>query len=189
MDSLKERILKDGRIINGNVLQVGKFLNHLVDVQLLSAIGKEFARFFKDCQPTKIITIESSGIPIAAITSLEMQIPFVFAKKNYSSNLTNDVYSAKVYSFTKKTYFDIYVEKDFIKQTDRLLIIDDFLACGSAANGLIEIIKEADAVLLGVGICIEKSFQQGASNLIKQGINVHSLVKIKSLENGIIDII
>lgn len=186
MDALKARILKDGKVVDGNVLQVGSFLNHMVDAQLLSDIGKEFASIFRDSCPTKILTIEASGISIAAFCAYELQIPFIFAKKYNSSNLTDDVYSAEVFSYTKQTTFNIRVSKELIDRTDRVLIVDDFLACGGAIGGLIRIIEEAHAALAGVGICIEKSFQQGAADLLSQGVNLHSLVKIQSLENGIV---
>jgi len=184
MESLKERILKDGKVVDGNILQVSSFLNHMVDIRLLSDIGKEFASIFTDCRPTKIFTIEASGISIATMCAIEMQVPFIIAKKYSSSNLTDNVYNAEVYSYTKQKAFNISVSKEIINSNDRLLIVDDFLAFGGAVNGMMHIIEEAQATLVGVGICIEKSFQQGASNLISQGINLHSLVKIKSLENG-----
>ena len=185
METLKKRILKDGKVIDGNILQVSSFLNHMVDIQLLSDIGKEFVSIFSDYHPTKIITIEASGISIATVCALELKIPFIFVKKNYSSNIPDDVYSTDVFSYTKQKSFSICVSKEFINCNDRLLIIDDFLASGSALNGIIHIIKEANATLIGVGICIEKTYQKGASNLLSQGVNLHSLVKIKSLEGGI----
>jgi len=186
LESLKKRILIDGKVADGNILQVSSFLNHMVDINLLSNIGKEFAAIFKDCLPTKIITIEASGIPIATMCALELQIPFIIAKKYISYNLTDDVYSTEIYSYTKQKSFNIIVLKELINQNDRLLIIDDFLAYGTAIKGIMHIIEEAKATLVGVGICIEKSYQQGASELLSQGVNLHSLVKINSLENGII---
>jgi len=186
MDLLKERILKDGKIGDGGVLRVNEFLNHLVDTQLLYEIGKAMAGIFRKCQPTKIITIEASGIPIAAFCALELQIPFIIAKKHSPTNLPTDTYNAEVFSYTKKAISNIRVSKDVIHSSDRILIVDDFLARGGAVNGLMTIVKEANATLVGVGICIEKSFQQGASGLITEGVNLHSLVKIKSLENGTI---
>lgn len=186
MESLKERILKDGKIVDSNILQVSNFLNHMIDIRLLSDIGKEFAAIFKNCNPTKIVTIEASGISIATMCALELQIPFIFAKKNSSSNLTGDIYNAEVYSHTKQKTFNISVSKELINCNDRLLIIDDFLAFGSAIRGLMHIIEEAQATLIGVGICIEKTYQKGAAEMLSRGINLHSLVKIKSLENGII---
>jgi len=186
LESLKNRILTDGKVVDGNILQVSSFLNHMVDMNLLSNIGKEFATIFKDCRPTKILTIEASGIPIATMCAFELQIPLIIAKKNISSNLTGAVYCAEVFSHTKQKSFNIIVLKEHLNQNDRVVIIDDFLAFGAAVRGTIHIIEKAQATLVGVGICIEKSYQQGASELISQGVNLHSLVKIKSLENGII---
>jgi xanthine phosphoribosyltransferase len=188
MEMLKERILNEGKIVNSDVIQVSSFLNHMIDTKLLYEIGKEFARVFFDCQPTKIITIESSGIPIAAFCALELQIPFIIAKKHSAINLTGDFFNAEVFSYTKQTVFNIRISKEFINQGDRILIIDDFLACGGAVEGLMHIINEANATLIGVGICIEKSFLQGASKIISQGVNLHSLVRIKSIEDGNINI-
>lgn len=188
MELLKKRVLTDGKIVADDVLQVSSFLNHMVDTKLVHEIGKEFASIFKNCFPTKIITIETSGISIAAFCAFELQIPLLIAKKHSAFDLTGDVYNADVYSFTKQTTFNIRVSKEFINKCDRIIIIDDFLACGDAVEGLIHIINEANAFLVGVGICIEKSFLQGASNLRSRGINLHSLVKVKSLENGIIEL-
>jgi len=189
MELLKQRILSEGKIINGEVLQVGSFKEHMIDARLLHEIGKELASIFKDFQPTKILTIEASGIATAAFCALELNIPFIIAKKHNAINITGDVYFTDVFSYTKQTNFNIRVSKECINQNDRILIIDDFLSLGSAVEGLIRIINEANATLIGVGICIEKSFLQGASKLISQGINLHSLVRIKSLDNGVIEII
>ena len=186
MDMLKEYILAKGKIIDGNILQVSSFLNHMIDIKLLHEIGKELAAIFNDSHPTKIITLESSGISIATCCALELQIPFIIAKKHSAINLTGDFYSTEVFSYTKQAMFNIRVSKEFINQTDRIIIVDDFLASGGAVDGLIRIIDEANAALVGVGICIEKSFLQGASRLISQNVNLHSLVKIKSMENGVI---
>ena len=186
MDLLKERIIKDGKVLEGNVLQVSSFLNHMVDTALLYEIGKEFASVFGPQKPTKIMTVEASGIPFAAFCAYELQIPFIIAKKHSSTNLPENFYSAEVYSYTKRASANIRVSKDFILSEDKVVILDDFLAFGSAVDGLISIIEEANATLLGVGICIEKSFQDGAANLASKNINVHSLVRIKSLENGIV---
>jgi len=184
MDILRERIFTEGKVVDGNVLQVGSFLNHFVDTFLLHEIGKKFSSIFSEYSPTKIITIEASGISVAAFTALELQIPYIIAKKNSSSNLTGDLYSADVFSFTKQKMFTIHVSKEYIKKYDKILIIDDFLGSGNAVEGLMSIINKANATLIGVGICIEKSFLHGASNLIAKGINLHSLVKIKSVEDG-----
>lgn len=189
MELLKNRVLSDGKIVDGNVIQVSSFLNHMIDTQLMSEIGKEMARIFKDCAPTKIITIETSGIAIAAFSALELQIPFIIAKKHTALNLTGDFYTTEVYSFTKQSVFNIRISKEFINKNDKILIIDDFLACGAAVEGLIRIINEAGASLAGVGICIEKSFHEGAEKLLSHDVNLHSLVRIKSIEGGVISII
>jgi len=188
MELLKKRILSEGKIVDGNVIQVSSFLNHMIDTELMHKIGKELASIFRDCKPTKIITIETSGIPIAAFSALELQIPFIIAKKHSALNLTGEFYTADVFSFTKQSTFNIRVSKEYIDHNDRILIVDDFLACGGAVEGLMRIIHEADAHLIGVGICIEKTYHQGAAKLISQGVNLHSLVKIKSVENGVMSI-
>jgi len=185
MDALKERILADGKVLDGNILKVSSFLNHMIDAQLMSLIGIEFAQKFADQKPTKIITIETSGIAMAAFTAYELKIPFIIAKKHASALLNDDdCYSADIFSHTKQILNNVRIPRNFINPSDRLLIIDDFLAHGKAVLGLIDIIKEANATLLGVGICVEKSFQAGAKELNARGVNLHSLAKIKSLENG-----
>jgi xanthine phosphoribosyltransferase len=183
MKELKERILKYGKIGESNVLKVD-FLNHIVDTQLLYEMGKELSSIFKNCYPSKILTIEASGIAIAASCALELRLPFVIAKKDYSINSPTDVYKTEIYSYTKEKIYNVYVSKNAITPKDRILIIDDFLANGCAVKGLIEIIAKAESTLVGIGICIEKSFQQGLLNPEEQNLN--SLVKIKSLDDGVI---
>jgi xanthine phosphoribosyltransferase len=187
VDLLKQRIISEGKVLPGNIIQVSSFLNHMVDPELIGAIGKEFANVFRDSKPTKVITLEASGISMGLMTALELHIPLIIAKKYSTINLTGNIYSAEVYSYTRKESVFIRISKEFLDENDRVLIIDDFLAYGGATNGLIQIINEANAKLIGIGICIEKSFQQGAVNLIDQHANLHSLVRIKSLENGIIE--
>jgi xanthine phosphoribosyltransferase len=184
LEALKDRIIKDGKVGSDKVLLVDTFLNHMVDTKFVYEIGAEFAKIFAGACPSKIVTVESSGIAIAAYCALHLQIPFVIAKKYYSSNLPKDVYSAEIYSYTKNTSANIYISKEAVSSSDSILIIDDFLAYGSAVLGLTRIINDAQAGLAGVGICIEKSFQPGANELISKGINLHSLVRIKSLEGG-----
>ena len=186
MEILKERILSEGKILEGNILQVSSFLNHLVDTRLLHQTGKALAAVFADCRPTKIITIETSGVPFAAFCALELQIPFIIAKKLKSLNLSDDVYTSEVFSFTTQVMYNMRVSKDCINQNDKILIIDDFLASGKGVKGLMSIIRQANATLVGVGICIEKTFLQGAAELIRQGVNLHSLVRIASIENNTI---
>ena len=186
MELLKQRILKEGKVLPGNIVQVSSFLNHMVDPFLMQEIGKEFAKIFRDHKPTKILTPEASGIPMAAFTALELEIPFIIAKKYSTINLTETFYSAEVFSQTRQVSVYIRVSKEYLNENDRILIIDDFLAFGSAVNGLCKIIQEAKATLIGVGICIEKSFQEGATDLEAKNVNLHSLAKVISLENGII---
>ena len=188
MDKLKQRILRDAKVLPGDIIKVGGFLNHMVDIRLMHDIGREFAGIFGGQKPEKILTIEAAGIPIAAMTALELDIPFVIAKKFDSIEHINpsDDYSAEVVSHTKKTQHVIRVSKSFFEPGERVLILDDFLAYGCAARALVDIVRQAQATLVGVGICVEKSFQSGASDLISQGINLHSLVRVQSLENSVI---
>ncbi|MCL2616220.1 MAG: xanthine phosphoribosyltransferase [Defluviitaleaceae bacterium] len=191
MDKLKQRILKDAKVLPGNIIKVGGFLNHMVDIGLMRDIGKEFASIFGEYKPTKILTIEAAGIPIATMTALELGIPFIIAKKYDSIEHINinDDYSAEVVSHTKKTQHVIRVSKSFFLPEDRVLILDDFLAYGDASRALVEIVKKSQTTLVGVGICIEKSFQNGRDELASQGINLHSLVRVQSLENGVISML
>ena len=184
LDLLKKRIVEDGRVIGDDILKVDMFLNHQIDVGLLQEIGKEFKRRFADTEVTKILTIEASGIGIACITAQYFSVPVVFAKKGLHRNVGDNVYSADVYSFTKDITTTITVSKDYIHKEDRILIIDDFLANGAAATGLIDIINQADATLAGVGIVIEKGFQPGRRLLESAGVRLESLAVIKSMGNG-----
>jgi xanthine phosphoribosyltransferase len=184
MQLLKERIIKDGRLLNGNILKVDSFLNHQLDVELFNEIGKEFKKRFKDKNITKILTVEVSGIAIACITAQYFNVPVVFAKKHQGINMDSDSYESDVFSYTKKTAYKIKVAKRFIKPEDEILIIDDFLASGSAVSGLIDIINQANAKIAGVGIVIEKSFQQGRQIILEKGIQLESLAIIKAFENG-----
>ncbi|TKG92400.1 xanthine phosphoribosyltransferase [Puteibacter caeruleilacunae] len=189
MELLKQRILEDGRIEEGNILKVDNFLNHQLDINLLTEVGKEFTRLFADLGITKILTIEASGIAIASLTALQMDVPVVFAKKTQSKNLDNETWDAKVHSYTKGITYTIKVSKRYLSESDKVLIIDDFLANGQACLGLKEIVENSGAELKGVGIVIEKSFQQGAKMLKDAGINLHSLARIASIEDGSIDFV
>ena len=184
MKLLEERIIADGKVIGDDILKVDMFLNHQIDVHLLQEIGKEFKRRFDGCNINKILTIEASGIGIACITAQYFSVPVVFAKKGLHRNVGDNVYSADVYSFTKDITTTITVSKDYIYKEDRILIIDDFLANGAAATGLIDIINQADATLAGVGIVIEKGFQPGRRLLESAGVRLESLAVIKSMDNG-----
>ena len=181
MKLLEERILKDGKIRPGNVLKVDGFINHNIDVPFVYELGREFYNRFKDDRVTKILTIEASGIGIACLTALHFGVPVVFAKKSRTSNISKDVYTARVDSFTHGTTCDIVVSKEFLSKSDRILIIDDFLALGNALVGLREITLASGATLVGAGIVIEKSFQSGGKMLREQGMRIESLAKIASM--------
>lgn len=184
MELLEQRIIKDGVVKKGNVLKVDSFLNHQIDIEFYSEIGAEFARLYKDCDVTKILTIEASGIGIACVTAQSFNnVPVVFAKKNKTNNLSDDVYSSKVVSFTHGREYEIVVSKSYIKPEDKILIIDDFLANGKALEGLIKIINQAGATVVGAGIVIEKGFQPGGENLRKQGVRVESLAIVESMND------
>ena len=184
MKTLKEKIVQEGKVLSDTVLKVDTFLNHQIDPLLMKEIGEEFANRFSDQVITKILTIESSGIAPATMLGLVIGAPVVFARKKKSLTLANNVYSSKVYSFTKNETNEISVSKDFLSPDDNVLIVDDFLANGEAVKGLLDIAEQAGANVIGVGIVIEKGFQQGGQNLRKQGIRVESLANIKTLANG-----
>lgn len=184
MKELKERILKDGIVRPGNVLKVDSFLNHQMDIELINKMGKEFRRRFAGKEINKIVTIEASGIGIACIVAQYFNASVVFAKKTASLNLDGDMYTTKVYSFTKKKEYDVILSKKFLSAEDHVLLIDDFLANGCALNGLIEIVKQAGATLEGAGIAIEKGFQHGGDRLREQGVQVESLAIIESMDDS-----
>lgn len=188
MQLLKDRILKDGKVRAGNVLKVDSFLNHQMDIELFGEIGKEFRKRFADCEVTKILTIEASGIGIACIAAQYFKVPVVFAKKNQTKNIAGEVYTSKVESFTHGRVYDIIVAKEFIKPEDKILIIDDFLANGNALLGLSKLVKDAGAHLVGAGIVIEKGFQEGGNLVRSQGVRVESLAIIDSMseKDGIV---
>lgn len=182
MKLLEERIRKDGVVKEGNVLKVDSFLNHQMDVELFNEMGKEFKRLFADKPINKILTIEASGIGIACIVAQSFHVPVVFAKKSQSVNIDGDLYTSKVESFTHKRVYDIIVSKKFLSADDHVLIIDDFLANGCAVMGLIDLINEAGATLEGVGIAVEKGFQQGGKLIREKGIRLESLAVIESMD-------
>ncbi|MCR5596750.1 MAG: xanthine phosphoribosyltransferase [Lachnospiraceae bacterium] len=183
MKLLEERIRKDGVVKEGNVLKVDSFLNHRMDIELFSEMGKEFKRIFADKPINKILTIEASGIGIAVIAAQYFDnVPVVFAKKSQSINLDGSVYSTKIQSFTHGRVYDVIVSKKYLSPEDHVLVIDDFLANGCAIEGLISIIKESGATLEGVGIAIEKGFQDGGKNLRESGVNLHSLAIVESMD-------
>ncbi|MGN0505406.1 MAG: xanthine phosphoribosyltransferase [Lachnospiraceae bacterium] len=182
MKLLEERIRKDGIVKEGNVLKVDSFLNHQMDVALFAEMGKEFKRLFAGQNINKILTIEASGIGIACVAAQSFGVPVVFAKKTQSINLDGEMYTSKVESFTKKKVFDIIVSKKFLSPEDHILIIDDFLANGCAALGLMELIQKAGATVEGVGIAIEKGFQRGGALIREKGIHLESLAIIESMD-------
>lgn len=182
MQLLKDKIISEGTVKAGGVLKVDNFLNHQIDIALYNEMGKEFARLFKEETVTKILTIEASGIGIACIAAQYFGVPVVFAKKVQSKNLDGDIYTSQVHSFTHGRDYTIRVSKKFIDQTDKVLIIDDFLANGKALVGLMDIVSQAQATLVGAGIAIEKGFQEGGHNLRAQGINIQSLAIIKEMD-------
>ena len=186
MKLLEERIRTHGKIREGGVLKVDSFLNHQMDVKLFQEMGKEFLRLFGDCGVTKILTIEASGIGIACVTAQFFDCPVIFAKKNKTRNIAGDVYTSKVESFTHGKVYDIIVSKEFLYPEDRVLLIDDFLANGSALQGLINLVQDAGATLVGAGICVEKAFQPGGDLIRGMGVRVESLARIKamSVEGG-----
>lgn len=188
MQLLKDRIRQDGQVMSGNVLKVDSFLNHQMDIELFGEIGKEFKTRFADCNINKILTIEASGIGIACIVAQYFKVPVVFAKKNPTKNIAGEVYTSRVESFTHNKVYDIIVSKRFLNSTDRVLIIDDFLANGCALKGLIELVNGAGATLEGAGIVIEKGFQEGGKLIRNMGIRVESLAIVDSMseEGGVV---
>ncbi len=183
MQLLKERIVKDGKVFPGNILKVDSFLNHQMDIELLSAIGDEFKKRYSDKEVTKVLTIEASGIGIACFVAKAFGVPMLFAKKNKTKNIASDVYTAKVQSYTHGTSYDIIVSKEFLNSDDKVLVIDDFLAKGQALQGLISIVNSAGAQLVGTGIVIEKGFQDGGKALRDSGIRVESLAIVDSMDD------
>lgn len=184
MKLLKDKIISEGHVKEGNILKVDSFLNHQLDVKLFREIGKEFYRRFDGENVTKILTIEASGIGIACIAAEEFGCKVIFAKKTKSKNLDGEVLTSTVHSYTKDTDYDIMVSKRFLSPNDRILIIDDFLANGCAILGLSDIVEQSGATLVGAGIVIEKGFQQGGELIRSHGIRLESLAVIESMENG-----
>ena len=185
MKILEDRIRQDGVLKPGNVLKVDNFLNHQMDIALFDEMGKEWARRFADKPINKILTIEASGIGIAAIVSRHFgNVPVVFAKKAKSINLEGDVYKTKIESFTHKKVYDVIVSKKYIGPEDHVLIIDNFLANGCALQGLIELVEEANATIEGIGIAIEKGFQQGGEIIRSKGIQLESLAIVDGIDDA-----
>ena len=181
MELLKQRILKDGKCLEGGVLKVDSFINHQMDPVLMKAIAEEFAGRFSGSGANKILTIEASGIAPAIMTGYIMKLPVVFAKKRKPSTMEN-ILSTTIFSFTKNREYEVYVSRDYLHEGDRVLFIDDFLANANAAKGIIDLIHQAGAELTGMGFLIEKAFQHGRGPLEKAGIRVESLAVIESLD-------
>lgn len=182
MKLLEERILRDGECRAGDVLKVDSFLNHQLDVELLCELGKEFYRLFKEDGVTKILTVEASGIAVACLAAQYFHVPVVFAKKSKTSNISTDVYSASVASYTHGVTNTVVVSKQYLHAEDRVLLIDDFLAKGNALIGLASLVEQAGATLVGAGSVIEKAYQGGGDILRRQGVRVESLARIASLD-------
>lgn len=183
MKLLEQRILEDGVMEGEDVLKVDSFLNHQMDVALFAEMGKEWARLFAQDNVTKILTIEASGIGIACVVAQQFGVPVLFAKKNKTKNIAGQVYTAQVESFTHGRVYDIIVSKKFLGPGDRVLLIDDFLANGAALQGLIKLVRDSGATLVGAGIAVEKAFQPGGELIRSMGVRVESLARIKSMSS------
>ncbi len=184
MRYLQDQIKKHGKVISTDIVKVDSFLNHQLDPEILDNISQEFVDRFKGLNPTKILTIEASGIAIAMLMGVKMRVPVIFAKKKKPSTMDDNFYSADVFSYTKKETKGIVVSKEFLNERDRVIIVDDFLAMGSASLGLIDIVNTANAEVVGIGIAVEKGFQPGGKILRDKGYNLHSLAIIERIENG-----
>ncbi len=184
MKALEEKILSEGQVLPGNILKVGSFLNHQIDADFMMEMGSEIATLFADSAVNKILTIETSGIAIAMAAAAIMHIPMVFAKKNKSSNIGGEVYKAVVHSYTHNTDYTVVVAKEYLSSKDKILIIDDFLANGKALMGLIDIVGQAGAEVVGCSCAIEKGFQRGGDMLRAKGIRVESLTIVESMDDN-----
>ena len=181
MKLLEERIRQEGIVKSGSVLKVDSFINHQMDVLFFDKMGAEFKRLYADAPINKILTIEASGIGIAAVVAQHFDVPVVFAKKSQSINLDGDVYSTKIQSFTHQRIYDVIVSKKFLNADDHVLLIDDFLANGCALNGLIDLVEDAGATVEGIGIAVEKGFQPGGDDLRSRGYHLESLAIVQSM--------
>ncbi|GIP33962.1 xanthine phosphoribosyltransferase [Paenibacillus sp. J2TS4] len=186
MDRLKQKIREHGIVLSDQVLKLDALLNHQVEPSLIMEMGQEFARRFQGESITKVITVETSGIPVAFATAYHFDIPMVFARRKKTLTTDADSYIERVPSFTKGIVTDIMISKSFLAPEDRLLFIDDIIANGDAARGLLRIIDQAGCELVGMGVVVEKSFQKGAQTIREQGIRMESLVSIAGLEDGVI---
>lgn len=185
MEALKQRIARDGKILPGNIVKVDGFLNHQVDTRFMGEIADEFAKYFDISKVTKVLTAEASGIALAAVCSYKYGVPMVFAKKAKSDNIEGGLYQSDIFSYTYKKKVTLICSKDWITSEDRVLVIDDFMANGEAMRGLLEIVQQAGAELVGVGVAVEKGFQHGGDKLRAEGYPLKSLTIIDSAdENG-----
>ena len=184
MKYLEQQIVKHGKIVSKDIVKVDSFLNHQLDPHILDSIASMFVKEFSHLAPTKILTIEASGIAIAMLMGVKMGIPVIFAKKKKPSTMAADFFYSEVFSYTKKEKNGIVVSKEFLNKQDRVLIVDDFLAMGAASFGLIDIVNQSKAEVIGIGIAVEKGFQQGGKLLRQQGYNLHSLAIIEKIEDG-----
>ena len=182
MQSLQDKIRREGKVYPGGVLKVDGFLNHQIDVAFLQEIGREFHRRFADANVTKILTVEASGIAVACLTAVEFGVPVLFAKKSKTSNISDNVYAAEVASFTHKTVNTVLVSKEYLHAGDRVLILDDFLANGCALQGLISLCEQAGAAVVGCGVVIEKAFQPGHALIEGMGVRVEALARVASMD-------
>ena len=183
MKAMEEKILREGKVLPGGILKVGSFLNQQIDSTFLGEMAREFASLYQDAGVNKVLTIESSGIAIAAAVAMEMGVPMVFAKKHKSSNVDGSVYKAEVYSYTHGASYTVVVGSDYLRKEDTVLLVDDFLANGKALNGLAELVQQAGAKLAGAAIAIEKGFQGGGDALRAKGVRVESLAIVESMSD------
>ncbi|MBR0374205.1 MAG: xanthine phosphoribosyltransferase [Mogibacterium sp.] len=182
MRQMELKILSEGKVLSGDILKVGNFLNQQIDTDFLKSVADEIAKMFSDEGITKILTIESSGIALAIAAGMVMGVPVVFAKKHKSSNVDGEVYSTKVHSFTHGTDYNAVVSRDYLLQTDKVLLVDDFLASGNALKGLVELVAQAHAELAGAVVAIEKKYQGGGDALRDAGVRVEPLACIESMD-------
>ena len=183
IEALKKKILAEGEVYEGNILKVDCFLNHQIDFPFMKEVGREFHRLYKDAGVNKILTIEASGIAVGSVVALEFACPLVFAKKSKTKNIAGDVYKTQVASFTHGTTYDVMVSKRFLTPEDRVLIVDDFLAVGNALRGLIDLVHQSGATLVGCGTVIEKGYQHGGDQLRAEGVRVESLAIVESMDH------
>ena len=187
MQLLKDRIRKEGKVLPGNIIKVDGFLNHRVDTKLMREMAKEFSRLFDTTGITAVLTVEASGIALATVCAEELGVPMIFAKKAKSDNIEGGLYHSDIYSYTYKKKVTLLMSAQWLTSNDRVLIIDDFLANGEALRGLVDIVNQAGAELIGMGVAVEKVFQPGGAKLRESGINLHSLAIIeKADESGIV---